>query len=352
MYYYTPKQNISPKGWNEYIPNIDMPFFDLGEVFTKDQNLLNRSNIISFSNTGEMFYSYIGSSFTDNNKNRVHIGGSDTNINFGSETMISNDIRNLFKRPTELHFDFENTFSNGYAYVLKDLTVYQDVKTSHINWEVRPMSGKNVYSTTFIPTSKMIIQKNNNETMLSWMAPLQFNNHRTNVQGYNNTDFIKSQINNYYNNASNVLGYTPNEYDYKIWIPSFYLQTSSTLFTRNKLLYIGEAIYLPALLGRLRLNTFNENLRNVKIKSNMEIITKDNAPIMLISSNRFLENVEYIFNDSSSSVQFPLNNDEVFTGNPLEIAYYITGSKQLNITINEVKRNSSIGNLFKLNLNY
>lgn len=352
--YYTQTSSTNIKNYLDWIPNVDMPMLTLSEVFTKDLNLLNRSNIISFNQQGYMFYSYIGTAFDDNDKNRVHIGGSETNINFGNETMVSNSNRKLFKRPTELHFDFENTFTNGYSYVQKDLIVYEDIKTSHINWEVRKMTNYTVYSTMFVPTSKLMNQSTDNEDHESWMSIIQFNNQNIVIFRDDNKyeQMTLGQIKRYANNAGIYTRKFGNEYDYKLWIPSFYYNHSS-MFKKTHIYYIGEFLYLPGLLGRLRLDAYNTMLQNVIVTSNMELIKYNDKPIMLRTSNTFLENIDFSnsVDSTSTTASFSISNNTLYTGHPLEISYYIQYGN-LYITINEVVRNQKINNLFKIKTDY
>ena len=356
IYYYNETENIV-RNFEDYVPNDDMPSLTLSEVLTRDLNVVNRTNMISFDQNGRMFYSYIGSSFDDNNKNRVHIGGAEKNINIGTETMISNSNRNLFQRPKELHIDFENTFINGYSYVQKDILAQQDILTSHINWEVHKMTNitNGVYSTTFIPTSKLMIQPSGSETFKQWMTVIQFNNKKVVRFADNNRydEMTLGQIKRYGENAPNYVSYFNNEFDYKLWIPSFYYNNNKQLFSKESIQYLGEAIYIPALLGRLRLSQWNKNLENVNIKSNMDIVTYSDKPILLMSSNKFLEDIDFTKSvlTAEPSANFNLNSNDIFSGHPLEITYY-EFAKKLFITINEVRRNNPFNYLFKLKLNY
>lgn len=340
------------KTFEEYVPNLDMPIFDLSEVLTKDQNLLNRANIISLSENGDLFYSYIGSSFEDPNKNRIHIGSSEININLGTDTMVPMDIQNMFKKQTELDIDFDNVKINGFSYISKDLQVENDIRTGHINWEVRKMGNLSVYSTSFIPTSKLMIQQNPNEVMQNFMQILQFNNYRQ-LSELNFNSFINEQIKRYFNGAQTVIAHST-KFDAKLWIPSFYNIEYPDLFKRNKMIYLGEMLYLPSLLYRLDLSKYVTNMYKIaSIKSNMQIIKYQNIPLMIFTSNRFLEDLNYNFNTANSEISFSVNSNEFYTGNTLEIAYYIDQSDGLHLTINELSgKHNYIENLFKLRLEY
>lgn len=357
---YYSESGITARNYEDYVPNSDMPSLTLSEVLTRDINIVNRTNILSFDQNGYMFYSYIGSSFDDIDKNRVHIGGAETNINIGNETMVSNSNRKLFQRPKELHLDFENSFINGYSYTQNDIFAKQDIITSHINWEVRNMTNyiNGVYSTTFIPTSKLMNQPSGSESFKPWMTHIQFNN--KNVVRFADDNkyepMTDGQIRRYAENAPRYISYFSNEHDYKLWIPLFYYSNNKQLFKIERLHYLGEGIYIPGLLGRLRLSKWNTNLNNVFIKTNMEVVKYSNMPIILISSNKFLsDNIEYtnkVSNSASTTnVVFNINPNELFTGNPLEIAYYELDNN-LHITINEIKRNTPFTHLFKLKTEY
>ena len=200
-----------------------------------------------------------------------------------------------------------------------------------------------------------MIQPSGSETFKQWMTVIQFNNKKVVRFADNNRydEMTLGQIKRYGENAPNYVSYFNNEFDYKLWIPSFYYNNNKQLFSKESIQYLGEAIYIPALLGRLRLSQWNKNLENVNIKSNMDIVTYSDKPILLMSSNKFLEDIDFTKSvlTAEPSANFNLNSNDIFSGHPLEITYY-EFAKKLFMTINEVRRNNPFNYLFKLKLNY
>lgn len=97
--------------FNEYVPNSNVPTIDLGEVLTRNVDVLNRVNIISLNSEGKAYNSYFGTSVDDIDKSHLHIGTSNLNINIGKDTLLSYGNTSYFNNITELYDDVPTTFT-------------------------------------------------------------------------------------------------------------------------------------------------------------------------------------------------------------------------------------------------
>ena len=102
----------------EYTMNgTNVPVIKLSDTLLRDVNVMNRNNIISVDKKGELMYSYIGTSFTDEDKTTLHIGTSNMNINMGLDTMLTPSKRDKFKKQHKLSIDFDNTTINSKTFM-------------------------------------------------------------------------------------------------------------------------------------------------------------------------------------------------------------------------------------------
>lgn len=120
--------NIVP----EYIPKAYIPIIKESNVLQQDSNLINRSNILTFDENGNVYYSYIGSSCEDTNKNVVHIGTHSNSayvISLGTESLSSGDVdkRNEFiKQSDTLSIDFDYSYINSNVTTINNQTLNKD----------------------------------------------------------------------------------------------------------------------------------------------------------------------------------------------------------------------------------
>lgn len=97
--------------YNEYVFNTNVPTLDLKELFVRNVNVLNRTNIISLSPDNKVYNGYIGTSFTSNDKSILHISGSNTNINLGTDTLLNPNQYNKFNAYNTLSLDSFDTIN-------------------------------------------------------------------------------------------------------------------------------------------------------------------------------------------------------------------------------------------------
>lgn len=104
---------------NTTLSNIDnylsslLPIMDFKEMFIRNANVLNRYNILSTDANGQMWYSYLGTSYEDANKSVLHFGTGTTDINIGIQTMTNDEIRSRFQRTPKVDVDFDTITMNG-----------------------------------------------------------------------------------------------------------------------------------------------------------------------------------------------------------------------------------------------
>ncbi|MCH5167504.1 MAG: hypothetical protein J1F35_06365 [Erysipelotrichales bacterium] len=111
----------------EYIPNPNIddtktifPYLDLSEVLVKDETVINRVNILSTApmsyNTKTiwpLYYTYIGTSFEDEDKSIVHVGTSYMNPNLGTRTQVDDRTKQNLTLSKKISIDFEEIELNG-----------------------------------------------------------------------------------------------------------------------------------------------------------------------------------------------------------------------------------------------
>lgn len=159
---------ISHKNYSyEWIPNaatLDtgkrevIPMLDLSEVLIRDSNILNRTNILSVGRQivqqskeiWPLYYAYFGASYDDEDKSRIHIGTSKTNINLGQKTMISDETAESMTQVEELDIDIANINLNGRTEANDNVNFNKTV------WRVSEVTYKDsqkvkVYSATLYP---------------------------------------------------------------------------------------------------------------------------------------------------------------------------------------------------------
>lgn len=113
---YYPNTRIEPThGWNDAL----LPIMDFKEMFLRNVNTLNRYNILTADAVdeatmyGNIYYSYIGSTFDSADKSILHIGTGVKDINIGTKTMTDDEQRGKFKKQKEIDIDFDTIVLNG-----------------------------------------------------------------------------------------------------------------------------------------------------------------------------------------------------------------------------------------------
>lgn len=268
----------------DYLPSEQTPLLNLGEVFTINSNTLNRSNICSLDKSGNVYYSYIGTNITDDDKSVLHIGTSNININVGTDSFATSNIIDKFNKQDTISIDFDNICLNSYIvnkpkveitnicynlYTAKILYNYSintasDNNIAHMNY----LDGKyNVYSvnSNMNEVVSVKLEQNGIFTSTSYvMIPI------TNL-----IDIIKCKAADDFNDKINILLEKSNTYILDIDQQGASNINTYYLFTNKDETLLGNTYTL-----NLRLNYLLEN----GYITCLEILTDDKHNKSIISS--------------------------------------------------------------------
>lgn len=297
--------------YNEYIPNYNLPIFDMSEFFIKDANVMNRYNIISFDYNGDMYYSYIGTAH-DSTKNILTIGTSNTNINIGELTLANQQTKQSFKKQDILSLNFDNISVNGLLTINNDINISGKLKINKFEWNVNKINNKEILSTSFIPQFKYYMFGGNNYIILN------INNLSQEVRNLSskvNSQFAFGTLNAKYNLFISVL--------------------LSVRSRQNNLIYYykyNDLLVLKNLIRYLDLELTDV----ISIESNTnDIINIDGNPVYLVSSNSILSDNFNIVSSTDNGINIDIfNNSEYYFGNMLYITYIPSDKK---LIVNEIQ---------------
>lgn len=104
---------VNDKRHDDYVPTAHVPMVKLSEVFLRDVNVVNRTNVISFDGDGDMYYSYLGTTYDDDDKTTLHLGTGERDINIGNMTMATPDHIDDFKKHDKISVDFDEIHLNS-----------------------------------------------------------------------------------------------------------------------------------------------------------------------------------------------------------------------------------------------
>lgn len=239
--------------FDDYVFNDNVPNLDLKEIILKNINTLNRVNILSLDDKGNIYNSYIGCNFDKNNdtldKNVLHIASNMTNVNIGSETLINEEDRYNFKTQDTLSIDFQNIIFN---------TKNSIVSNNNI-WTKQVCQGITFYTTSIRPIGTF---ESYDHSMFG------FNNHYIKTllsrnSDYANKETLKRQLIDTNSYILNEIGETLNSS-----ILNNVLNDSETyLFLLNKTLNESEEENEDSIFRRINIYTNNDE----NVVSNNEI---------------------------------------------------------------------------------
>lgn len=99
--------------YDEYVFNTNVPIVDLQDVIVMNDTVLNKVNILSINENGELYNSYIGTRYDNQDKSILTIGSSNTNINLGSNSLISAKEKTKLNIQDTIDINFKNINLNG-----------------------------------------------------------------------------------------------------------------------------------------------------------------------------------------------------------------------------------------------
>ena len=146
--------------YNEYLFNENIPTLDFSEVFNRNFNVLNRINILSLDSQGLLYNAYIGTSYNENQKSVLHIGTTNTNINVGSQTLMSEVDKSNFYTHDSLSLDFNTIILNGKDQVISKQNIINQRTIDNITYNIME----------FVPIGKSVDTHLNNDSLFvkSW----------------------------------------------------------------------------------------------------------------------------------------------------------------------------------------
>jgi len=307
--------------YNEYIPNYNVPLFDISEVLVKDFNVLNKTNIITLDYDGTMYYSYIGTTH-QTSKDILTIGSSNLNINLGENTLTDYNTKTNFSKQKTLNIDFNKINANGKLKVTDDLDVNGNIIVKCFEWTKSTINDKEIRSTSFIPQFKYY----------------SFNNELTNTQNIYkilNLDTLESDIKYMATLAEqNNLKFGDDQSKRYLYISPIIAVKRSL---ENQMPYYykyNDLLVLPNLVKYLGFD--NNDVKEFESNTN-DIIKVGSQQLYLVSSNNILSDSISIISSTDTGITIDtLNTKEFYLGNTLYVTY-IKDEKKL--IVNEVQSN-------------
>ena len=324
LYQYTTNNKVNY--YNEYIPNYNVPLFDLSEILVKDFNVLNKTNIITFDYDGTTYYSYIGSTH-QTPKNILTIGSSNLDINLGENTLTDYHTKSNFKIQPIININFDTINANGNLNVSGNIDVEGDIILNKFEWNKSEINGIEIQSTSFVPQFKYYTFNNdlnpsdnkliesNNIYKIIWLDNLESDIKSLSRSANDSNLRYGSDAAKQYLYISPIIGVNSLENQMR-----YYYKYNDLLVLPNLVKYLGLDI----------------NVTDFESNTN-EIIKIDGQPLYLVSSNNILADSISIVGATDIGVAIDtLNTNEFYLGNTL----YVTYIKSLNkLIVNEVQSN-------------
>lgn len=311
-------ENNRTNYYNEYIPNYNVPVFDMSEFLQRDSNIINRQNILSFDNYGVTYYGYIGTSFDNFDKATFHIGTGKHNINLGEYSLTNSKSKTQLQEHNKLSLDFNITDVVGRLNAKQELNVSGISYFHNLKWDIKNLSdGSIYYSTSINPQFKYFeVSQNTSSSLLYSIIRLESAEAdlRNLINKINREVSSSSDAINMYCNIILSTNFNNITYYYKY----------------------NDLIIISKLLKYLGIST----ARNIEIYSNTnDIITVNDEPMFIVSNGNALSKYITIASTSETETGIHLETKfKVFMGNKLDINIagdLSSNSDTLVITINE-----------------
>jgi len=310
---YTYVANNKINNYNEFVPNYNIPIFDMSEFLIKDSNVMNKYNILTFTNGADIYYSYIGTS-KDTAKNILTIGSYFLNINLGENTLADANAKQSFKIQDTLNIDFDTINANGSVNVKNDLTINGDLNLKKLQWLITNVNGIELKSAVIVPQFKYY----------------KFNN---NFYKVINVNELENTIKNIPNEVNPTFG--TEDAKYYLYISPILMVPNSPINNMTYYYKYNDLLILNNLVKYLGLNTSADNeVINFESTTN-EIISVNGKKMYLVSSNNILSDSLTIVNTTETGVNIEISNSkEFYSGNTLYITYI---KDQKKLIVNEVQ---------------
>ena len=266
--------------YNEYVFNSNIPTLDFKEVFNRNVNVLNRLNIVSLDYNGKIYNSYIGSSFNESNKNVLHIGTSETNINLGTDTLMNEIDKSKFNTQSVLSLDFDSIILNAKNDITAATNILYQYSNNSLTYNMKTINAIDRFMSEKLPGMN-----------------------ETNIQtSWNNNESNLFAINRYYVPKPNTINDFDTYEEYLISVnyimkKNFNINLDDYLVEEyNSHVYIHYNDYLtddkydPTLVTTSNPNNYyGKEIINIK-RANKDIIYLINIPISIQSKLQILPN--------------------------------------------------------------
>lgn len=347
----------------EYVPsdvNYQVPTFDLSETLVKDENVMNKVSILSFSPSYMPYNAYIGTVYNEIDKSVLTIGTSEINPNIGHITMMNDKDSIHFNKHRQININFDNTRISAYAYIGNDLITEKDTISYHTTWRRRDSKGTTYWTThyhqfgcfypkpfvlsideyqnTYIGISNNSISVNDKETFLEYC-----NEHESSFMcGVVKERYKLGSINNEQEPITRFWDGNNDNY-----ASSFYI-------------YINDLLIIDKLMYDLNPTLKERNLTFDVKSSNTVIKSYDNKPFAIILNSTLLNEFdEYEYNwdnETLGTIESTILNNSSYTSNrylsnDLTITYY-EANNTCFVNITENDSSSFMTYLHKLEPNY
>ena len=310
---YTYVINNKINNYNEFIPNYNIPIFDMSEFLIKDSNVMNKYNILTFTSGNDIYYSYIGTS-KDTDKNILTIGSSNLNINLGENTLTDANTKQKFKIQDTLDIDFDTINANGKLNVKNDLTVNGDINVMKLEWLITNINNIESKSTVIVPQFKYY----------------KFGNEFYKIINVNNLENDIKQIS--IDAQQQQLSFGSDDAKYYLYVSPILMVPNSPINNMTYYYKYNDLLVLPNLVKYLGLNI---NDINTFESNTNEIIKVGTQSLYLVSSNNILSDSMSIVNTTDTGPNIEISNSkEIYSGNTLYITYI---KSQKKLIVNEVQ---------------
>lgn len=256
-------ENIGYTGYNinysEYIPKGNVPSIDLSEILIHNQQVLNRTNIVSLDGNSNIYYSYIGTSPSDKRKNVLHIGSSKINTSIGHSYLLEPGTEFIVQDTLSVDFN----------------TVESNCKYNKISKNVSTITE--LYDCAYCLNSKYSINKDELSNMQKYFFIADQDKDTINIA----KDFK-------YNTSYS--SYTNGEY-----LEDYFGSYNYVYFNHKDIDYII-----------FELNNFIKNL------TNRNIIIGTSISNTIETSNVYIINSSSVIQSSKYFVAFPVNNYKLY----------------------------------------
>jgi len=323
--------------YNEYVPNYNIPVFDMSEFLSKDFNVINRTNVLSFSNTGQIYYAYMGTVFDKYDKTSFHIGTYTTNINLGETTLASPQNKSKFLEHDSMSIDFKTTYINSETTsIIGDLSVDKSITTSNAVWTKQSLNSNEILSTTVIPKFVYNVLK---PTSASTEVGTEYNIIDVDNMANGLVKLINNQTDD--DEGNNALYFN-------IILMHDMMQSNGVVANNAKYYYkYNDLLIIDKFIKWLGLDP--TSISDI-ISSTNEIIYYNDKPKLLVSSSNQLASDLQFQSSSDNDIAITINksnNLDFYVANALDVIL-ATKNNITTLVINEHKSPNKIKPIFKL----